>query len=272
MTNEITNSTLTQHLENTLPTMEGLEGIKYMTDIFTNKLGKVLRMLSGGQDKGGVIVSSDVKIALKKLNEAGMENLKEYVIFTPEGVKNEMVPYLDVLMDAIIELSSIKERALKPLLLWVTNILTDPTYADKVWVNTNIESVDIKKIIKPLVKQFDDSQGDDLDRKTLLEVYPSTKEFSTTYKLLEELNKISSKVMASNLDKETEKLGNMFIKLRNEDMENRFKNTHPKLIQLVSDKLFNTAKELELLSIMIFQVRVATTAYNNTLQKIYKEL
>lgn len=272
MSTEIEYIKLTDILSADLPDLRAdLEGIREIASIFGKKVDWLLNAIANVNGANPEQVSSVVGKAITRLNSVGMGNLNHFEAISPEGMRGEMLPYLKTLSVAMAELSTVKGRALIPLQKWASNILTDNTYATKIWLSTNVDNVDLKKVLKPLQKVYSDGEGDDLTRNKLPAIFPAPKDITACAEALGNLNILSLSVMDDRLEELAAGVSELFILLK-EQKDTLFDETDPKVMKIVAQAIFDTGKELEALAVLVFQVRIAGRAFNASMDKIIDQL
>lgn len=248
--------------------MEGVDIGKHfrnMTNLFNSKaewLQSVFKnfTLSRVQD-------NNLRFALKKIKSTGMGIAGELLVSTPEGVIGEMVPYLVALDNAMEELSSIDKRVIRPLQQWAGNVVADASYMEKVWLQSNVTTVDIRPLVKDLSKHYDDRASDDLTEVPLSNRYPVGKDLETASELLTGLNDKAEAVLALNLAELATITGDLLNDVTRELSKDNSKEAK-RVLKQVSELSYQAASEIELVSVLIFQIKVAVESHNRVLDRV----
>ena len=219
------------------------------------------------------VPSANLSAASKKLERIPYATLDKYVIRTPEGVNGPMVPYLEVLDRAADDLLDIRDRLLNPLKQWLGRALTHPGFVEKVWMDADIRFIDVENHVNTLAKHYDDKVGDDISFNYLHKVYPKPSDFHTAQGMINDLVKESAILLGHDIPKLTEEISVLVKKLiaANEKADYLEKMPSASAAKL-SDMLYHAGREVELLSIVLFQIKVASVAYEESVDKIIAEL
>lgn len=215
----------------------------------------------------------NVSQALSKLDKVNYVQLNKFTIRTPEGVSGPMLPYLETLDAALDDLMDIKSRLLDPLKQWCGKALANPGHIEKVWLDNNISFVDVDKHIAALALHYNDQVGDDISFAPISTIYPRAKDFDACRKMVQDISKESAKVLGDDIPKLAEDIATLVSKLVKANEESEYMNKVPTTsIAKLSESLYHAAREIELLSVVLFQVKVACVAFDESITKINSQL
>ena len=216
---------------------------------------------------------SDITLTIKKFEDSKYSVLDKYVIRTPEGVVGPMIPYLSSLEEAVDALATIDKRLLSPLKLYLGKALTNSGDIDKVWLDDNLVTIDVDKFAKQIGKYYDDKVGDDLSFVRLHEAYPKPSDFKTATEIMDKLIKHSTELMGQEIPKKCDHINGLVNKLVEHNNKSGYmQNTPNQAIIKLSQFLYQTALEVEFLSVVLFQIRIASVAQAETVNKVIKDL
>ncbi len=217
--------------------------------------------------------ASTTQTAARKIEKQQYSVLEKYIIRTPEGVVGPMLPFLNSLLSAVESLHDIDNRLLNPLKLWCGKALMNPGDIDKAWIDKNISMVDVKKISDGLGKHFNDKVGDMISFASIHQVYPKSGDFKQSGDVMEKLLKISAEVQGKNITTKSEEINVLVRKLvAAQEQDEYMANMSGTTLIMLADRLYQAALEIELLSIVLFQIKIASVAYSESVEKINKEL
>ena len=216
------------------------------------------------------VAQRDVRNAISKIQKIKTHNMGGFAVIVPEGLIGGMVNYLQFLNSSITEISSIDARLLRPLEMWAGNIISNKEYKDKIWVNTFGDYVDLPAI-KNRLKKFFSPNGNKVPSNTAkyYDVYFDNNDLQDVNVLISKLIAYSDELINSNLHKRVVSVAKLLHEIVNSDTLN---NVDIKKLKPIIDITGELAAELELLSILIFQVKAAGEAYTQTIAKINTQL
>lgn len=220
----------------------------------------------------GVFVSAQQQ-AVKNVEKNTYSTLNKYMIRMPEGVSGEMIPWLEALSDASKSLKDIESRLIKPLKLWVGRSISYPGEIEKLWLDNSIAFAPVEKHCTALSKIYSDKVGDSLSFALIHDAYPKPKDFKEAGILVNELTEFSTDMLGKNLIKQCEEISSLVKRLIDEnDRADLMKKAPKSSIIRLAETLHETAEEIEFLSVLLFQIRIASVAYSESIEKINKEL
>lgn len=270
-------------------TVESIKGVITLSNPIGSKNNTLLRELSKNfyssletfldtirnfsQEIPIAMFSSTTQTAARKIEKQQYAVLEKYIIRTPEGVVGPMVPYLTTLLSAAEDLETIDERLLKPIKMWCAKALTNPGDIDKAWMDKNVKFIDTVKASGQIGKHFNDKVGDMISFASIHQVYPKSGDFKQAGDIMEKLLKISIDVQGKNITAIAEEINTLVRKLvAAQEQEEYMANMSGTTLIMLADRLHQTALEIELLSVVLFQIKIASVAYSESVEKINKEL
>lgn len=247
--------------------------ITYLGNYFTGFVTKLTGVLNTKALIPHAFIGSDLMSAIQKINKRTAGDLEHFTVVTPEYVVGLIVPYLTVLKEVLIELMTIDSRLLSPLEKWAANMLTDPTYGEKAWITLPQPDKKIDTHIEKLHQYFNESVGDGTTTRTFNSVYGDSAGLKTAGTLIDELVKLSTKVLDGKLSEKATSVSKLIHRLvENKDVANNINNLPHQKMQAVVELTIQAARELELLAIVMFQTKTASYSHSETLSKINKQL
>lgn len=210
----------------------------------------------------------------KTLESKNKVELSKYVIYTPENVSSPMPDYLTQVKIALNRIKDLEVRLLDPLKTWAGLMLSDSSYIEKVWVTTAVEERNIKVVLEPLQKCFDGKQTDELEQHSILKAYPNLAiDLKICSDLINELIKEGMGVLNKDIVTKSTNLYNLMNRVSNDpDIKAKLPLVEKNKMLKVINLTYQLANEIELLAVLLFQVKIASYAHNKTLVKIKKEL
>ena len=253
--------------------LESRDNLRDMSREFTGVIGGLLDDFKENKLIAALIPETDYMKANRKIGETPYSTLDAFSIRTPEGVTAPMVDYLRALDHAVDDLLTIRQRLLDPLKKWVGLALTNPGHAEKVWLDKNISYVDIQEHKESLREYYDDNVGDDISFASIHKVYPRGDDFRAAGVMMDDLSRESAKILGDDIPKVTEEISELVGRLMvaNEDAELMEKTPKASIAKL-SISLYHAGLEVEFLSVVLFQVRIAAEAYKESVKKINNKL
>lgn len=220
------------------------------------------------------ISPTELKAAVAALEPIPYSSMARYVIRCPEGVAGAMVPYLKALQTILLRLHDVDARVLVPLNRWVGQVLANPKHAEKAWAPDGfISPAEMDKLVKPLEKHFVERYGSDVVMRPVHKVYPKKEDFEEAGEILIGLTDIVSAIMSKDLLGKAEEIAKNVKRLVElNDERDILENAQKRTLATMSMAIYDAARELEVISVLVFQVKVAITAYEETLKKINLEL
>lgn len=211
--------------------------------------------------------------AVKNLKKGNYSTLSKYQIRMPEGVEGEMLPWLETLQEICNDLEDIDTRLLKPLKLWVGRSISYPGEVEKLWLDNTISFIDVEGNKDKLRKLYSDKVQDSIAFVPMHKAYPSIKDFEKSGVIVDNLTKFSATILGKDLNKMTVEIDHLITRLIDEnDRCDLMKKAPASTIMRLAEITHQAANELEMLSMILFQIRVASVAYSETLEKINKDL
>jgi hypothetical protein len=217
-------------------------------------------------------IFSDLSTSARLLRNRTEYDLNNFTIVCPEYLNSKMLPYLSVLKHIMENLSDVGDRLLTPLEKWSAKIISEPDYSEKSWLELPNNFKDTEKYRKELSNHFNNSIGDGVNNKPFSAVYTNVEELTTVSKLLDTLKHIALKLLDGKLSHRANNLSTMMFRIK--DTEKMVENLSDKTnkMKMVGEIVYNTAKELELLAIVLFQFKTAEYSFTQSLTKINAQL
>lgn len=250
--------------------LEGFPDLTQAKSLFKSLVNKFIQPNTDNAPIKYLLSQRDINIAVQKLTKIKVHNLSAFNIYIPNGLTGAMVPYLQYLNAALSELSSVDTRILRPLEVWAGQLISDPTFASKVWVNTFGASANTTQITNNLKHFFaTDTKQAQVNMAAYTNVYIGESDIMDTSHLLGRLVDTTDGLLNGLLSERVTSVTTLVQKAMSLESFNKIPNDRIKpIVTLVSQ----AATELELISMLIFQVKSAATAYTNTINKINEEL
>ena len=239
--------------------------ISKFTNFFTNK-----ELIPISTSKHEIEKS---RILVEKYSKLQLENFK---VIIPEFLDTKMLPYLEMLLKSISELNDVEKDLLIPLDQWVAHMLTDPSYGEKLWVNTVLDYDRVHKLEANKAKlneYFNAAKGDHTSERPFYEVYGSVKELVECSNEIEKLSALTMKFLDGKLTAMVENLSKNLSRLdKKEDVANNLSNINTDKIKPITELVLQAAKELEFLSIILFQIKSVSFCQEETISRINSQL
>ena len=239
--------------------------ISKFTNFFTNK-----ELIPVSTSKYEIEKS---RILVAKYSKLQLENFK---VIIPEFLDTKMLPYLEMLLKSITELHDVEKDLLIPLDHWVAHMLTDPSYGEKLWVNTVLDYDRVHKLEankNKLNEYFNSAKGDHTSERPFYEVYGSVKELVDCSNEIEKLTALTMKFLDGKLTTMVENLSKNLSRLdKKEDVANNLSNINVDKIKPITELVLQAAKELEFLSIILFQIKSVSFCQEETISRINSQL
>ena len=245
------------------------EGLEVVTNFFQTLSGSIKTLLT--DESAGLVrlKTPDIKKRKteKKLKSLGFSRIEDLTVTMPEGVITSMPKYLDILERSLNELDDVKGRLLEPLLHWVGKAVQDPlNYIPLNWLDDNVKFSKINKVRKEWAKVYTDKYGDSLGSVPLYKAYNSNKAIIESGERLTGLVKLCNKTLETNIIELVNEISdhvNTLVANKN-DLTHMPKGT----LKELSNVMYNTAEELEFLSLLSFHIKTSSFAYEQMLEEI----
>jgi hypothetical protein len=248
--------------------LESRDALNHMAVGFTTFINELTVTFNPQNLIASLTRGNSVSEAMKKLQKQPYASLDKFLIRTPEGVVGPMYPYVVALDAAIDETMDVKERILEPLKQWLQKAIANPGHIEKVWLE-KIQFVDVDNHLSVLAKHYNDKVGDDLSFTSITQAYPSLNDFDKTGEMMRDIVTESTNVMGKDIPKICSDISSLVTKLVDANDRADFMEKAPKAsMAKLSDVLYHAARDVELLSILVFQIRIASKAYDESVEKI----
>lgn len=213
------------------------------------------------------------KTAIDLLRKRSSYDLEHFTIVSPEYLDAKMINYLTIVTDSLNKLATVEQRMLLPLEQWASLIVTDPKYVDQPWLRLPTDYADIEGFKAKLATCFNESVGDNVDNKLFIDVYTNADEFNVCANMLDELITKVTKLLDNRLSLRIDNIAKLIAQLKGKkEIADKLSEQPEAKMQQVINAILQTAKELELLAVIMFQVKVASYAYAQTVEKINQQL
>lgn len=217
---------------------------------------------------------TSVGMAVKKVNTHHIANLDKFTVYTPEGMTGFFIDYLNVIQLNLAPLLDIETRLVDPILNWVQSNLNDKYYVNKLWPLVTAKTINLEKSYTQLKTVIDGSVNDQTVVRSIKVTYRTANEIQDCSKLLTDLHDSCLIMLNNKLNEKLTKIYTLTKELINNKEFNQYLKD-PKVlnkVQQVNLIIAQAAKEIELLSVLIFQVNLAITAHDNNIKKINDSL
>ena len=268
------NKLLTTH-NNPLPeiTTEGIFDLSKFSNFFTGFISKVLSIFDTKALIAIPVSSPAVQEAVKLINARSTFDLGNFSIITPEYISGAIYPYLETLYEVAIALSSIEERLLKPIETWAISMLTIPGYVDKLWLNLPINDNRVDSYTEKLHQYFNESVGDGVATRKFADVYVNGAGLEAASLLIDKLAALSTQLLNGKLSTKAANVAELIHQLSTRtDVANQLSTLPEEKMHPIADLVIQNSRELELLAIVLFNIKTASYAHSETLLKINNQL
>lgn len=261
---------------------EIVNGMKSITDGFNaftkgakDALEGIMRDPLGKNPQALVFGNIDVNDSrvVKVFKARPYTTFDDFLIRVPEGLVGQMRPYITSLHATLTLLSSVDERLLDPLVQWAAGILARPERASQVLNADRGRSVvaDIDKELEKMKKLFSGTRSDEMSHGYLMKVYPSPEDFKETGAIINSTVELCSKILKKNLSKKATDTSAILDELLKEHMRSGIlKDGRKALLVSLSKLTYETARELEMISVLMFQVKAVNQAHIEAIEKLRK--
>jgi hypothetical protein len=258
-----------------LPTEYAVEGIfdfpalsKYISGFF----GKFNSIAKDGAMLPTIIPKPEVLTAVKKISALTPVNREAYQVYGPEYLTKNFTGYLKLLDEAFSELKTIEKELLIPIEMWIANMISNDEYSKKVWTTLPSAESKISKYSETIHKYLDDSADDNLHRRPFSILYGTADGLIEADLLLRDLSQQSGSMLDGTLTKRTDSILKLMQQLLDKKNGNQLEDLTPDKIKSISNVVLRAARELELLAVILFQIKISAAAQEQTVKKINKEL
>lgn len=215
----------------------------------------------------------DSRGPVKTLSDLHMGTLSKYQVYAPIIMSGSLLDHLSTLETALSELSTIELRILKPIRTWAGNMIVDTESASKIWPGAHLKTVNIKQITDSWPHTDIYQQDTDGVLRSIQKVYTQAVDLELASNVLNRLNTNAVSDEITNLSKDIRNTMEVFERLKNDkEAIARIQSVDPKAKDKVKTLLHHAASEVSLLSVVLFQIQVATTLHRASLEKIKKDL
>ncbi len=253
--------------------MEDSFNFQEMSNYVINFVNKITNVFNNKKLTPTVVSFFESGTATNLLKKYPLYNLEHFTVITPEYITGDLIEYYKVLEKVLLELSTIQKRVLTPLEQWVAYSLSDPNYTDKVWINTPLGETAIKDYSEQIHKYFNTSIGDGVTNQLFIDTYKTPDRLKEATKILDDLSKLAIKLLDGKITKQVETIAVLINKLiQKKDITNKINNLPFEKMKPIGELTLLAAKELELLAIVLYQVKIASYAHEETIKKINNQL
>jgi len=253
--------------------MEDLFNFLELKNYFTNFISKIVNVFSNKDLTPQPVSLFETSIAVKLIKRYPLYNLEHFTVITPEYITGDIVSYYNVLNSVLAELTTVKQRVLDPLEKWAGYILSDNEYVNKIWPSVPLGEKVINQHTNQIHQYFNTSVGDGVNNQLFIKTYKTSENLKEGGAVLDNLVNVSVKMLDNKIIKQTEHIAELITKITQKKPTNDSLNRLPfEKLKPIGDLTLLAAKELELLAIVIYQVKIASYAYTQTINKINKEM
>lgn len=256
--------------------MEAFFSLPNMSGYFNGFIDKFSSLFNARSLVPVSLVKTDYKTSVFLIKKYTKLDLEHFTVIVPEYVDSKMNLYLDMLREVLIHLQDVEKDLLVPLERWVGSMITDPEYSSKIWVNLYVPADRTAKLEihkEKLASFFSETKSDHMTNRPFFEMYDSAEDFDKSCDSIENLTKLTLKFLDGKLSKRATDVAKQIHKLsEKKEVANDISEIPYEKIKPIIDLTLQIAKELELLSIVMFQVKCASYATEETIKKINEEL
>lgn len=248
-----------------------IDSFKAMQGYMANFFNKANIVLKSPDIKPAIYIDHDLRDAVKILDKQSSLTLMHFTVIVPEQLNGNMTGYLKDVETIYDLLSTVENRLLIPLENWAANIISTPGFDEKIWMDLPRKFIDIEKTKKDLSKHFNNSVGDDYADRLFKEVYGNTHQMIACYAQTKKLNEHVLMLLDGRLTTRINKITELYDRILKISQTNTMvsKLSHEQIRPLAAVML-QAAKEIELLSIVMFQIRAVNWGETQTIDKIKK--
>lgn len=255
----------------------GLEGAVIDMPKFTNYVsGFMAKITSIFADISLIpipFIRSELDTAVARLYKAPRIVLDHFTVVTPEYLSKDMPDYLQTLQDVLTQLLTIEKRLLTPLDIWCEKMLTDKEFANKAWLMLPPLSNEAEVHQNTIKQYFNNSVGKGIDNKKFMDMYAAPIRFKEAGALIDELNKLSHTALGSNINKRAKSISSQIDRIsKDQSLSKTISELPSGKIATISALTYECAKQMEMMAIVLYQIRVAGQSFKESVQKINKEL
>lgn len=273
-----------------LPVLETEQCIKFGTEYYTDILSvefavqdfkidflKNFKLVSDGfinlfksnRFTPQLMASGKFFLAKNKLSAHKEHQLKLFKLIVPENVISPIDVVVTCISGLIPNLSTIEAEMLDPLVDWSNKILGDREYAGKVWVLKDKPKLDVDSAYRKLRVHFDDRRGSGQGDVEFYKAYSTVSAFIKTNEDIEELEKFANSMLNGKLIYKMQLITDNLRAIYKEGYVNNLADTK---IGPVKDLALNAARAIELLSIILFEIKSITYVHGKNIEKINQNL
>jgi len=231
--------------------------------------------------------------AIGKINRLSGFDAENITVFMPDGTSGVFQDYLKALTDvyytivgdapyskSLLTNSVLINSTGSPLMMvvdglitWSANIVNDPSYIGQSWGLTGESIVDTERGVKEIKKFYNPAFKNRVGVVSLNSAYPkggeSIREVDTIFNTVGiRLNQDLQYDWTTKLNTLSESLDRAIVviqKILNSNTDNK---ALLKKTEMINDLILHTAKCIELLSVVMYQLKVSSVSYFNTIKKI----
>lgn len=252
---------------------DGTFNLVGLSNFYTGFVSRVSAIFNGKKLIPITFGQSDLQKAVDIIKKYSPTALEHFAIVAPEYIDGKLVPYVDTLNDVLDELSGIENNLLKPLEQWAANMVTDPEYGEKAWTSIPNKTTNIDKHTDELKKYFNESVGDGVANRLFNNTYVDSKGLELVSSGIEKLSSKSMHLLDGKLTNRADNISMLIRKLTSEEnVANKVNSIPPQKLKSIVNLVLQTAKELELLSIVLFQIKTLSYSNTETIKKIINQL
>lgn len=209
-----------------------------------------------------------------KVEKKAPEDLREYKVFIPLGLKVPMYQYINVLEEGVEISEKLLEDVLTPFSRWLALGLTNPSTLRSVRGGINIDKFNphnIDQVYDSLGKCFE--KGSNVINLPFKRVYSNKKDFEDTFNKFDAatslLFKTERKLVISKIVEITENLEKLMERIKEDEEGYELSNVSTGLLSKLS---FTLAQEVEFFGVMHYQMNALNTSLVDTVDTFKKVL
>lgn len=255
----------------------GLEGVTLDMPKFTSYVTGFMDGICDIFKNPGLIpipfIRSDLDVAVIRLSKQPRIRLDYFTVVAPEYLSKDFPEYLQTLQDVLTQLLTIEKRLLQPIEIWCEKMLGEKDFAEKAWVMLPGLTDEVQVHQDTLKGYFNGSVGKGIDNKKFYDMYSNVPRFKESSLVIDELNKLAQKALGGKLHDRAKNISYQIDRINKKEKLVAVIKTLPEgKIATISALTYECAKQMEMMAIVLYQIRVAGQAFKETVQKINKEL
>lgn len=143
---------------------------------------------------------------LMKQKNVDYTTISAISVYRPEAMTEPMSDFSQELYEQFKVMATLEDRLYAPATKWFARAAASHDYAEKIWVDKDLLSVDVGKLQKAMRAFYKKDRSDSTDMETVARLYGSIRQMEKAYEFLYKLSQEGSKFSLSRLKDAEEKL------------------------------------------------------------------